>query len=62
MPMLDRLTAGDEAAKAELIRAQPIGRLGKPEEIADALLWLCNSRASLALGYALSVDGGYSAQ
>lgn len=61
-PMLDGLTAGDEAAKAELIKAQPIGRLGKPEEIADALLGLCSSRASLVLGHALSVAGGYSAQ
>ncbi|MFT8417557.1 MAG: glucose 1-dehydrogenase [Acetobacter sp.] len=61
-PMLEGLTGGNEAAKAELIKAQPIGRLGKPEEIADAVLWLCSSRASLVLGHALSVDGGYSAQ
>lgn len=61
-PMLESLTGGDDATKAELLKAQPIGRLGKPEEIADAVLWLCSSRASLVLGHALSVDGGYSAQ
>lgn len=35
-PMLDGLSGGDEAAKAELIKAQPIGRLGRPEKIANA--------------------------
>lgn len=60
--MLDWLTGGDETVKAELVKAQPIGRLGKPEEIAAAVLWLCSSEASLVLGHALSVDGGYSAQ
>ncbi|KXV75474.1 oxidoreductase [Acetobacter malorum] len=61
-PMLDWLTGGDATVKAELVKAQPIGRLGKPEEIAAAVLWLCSSDASLVLGHALSVDGGYSAQ
>ncbi|AVZ26834.1 short-chain dehydrogenase/reductase SDR (plasmid) [Zymomonas mobilis subsp. mobilis ZM4 = ATCC 31821] len=61
-PMLDELTDGDKTAKAELAKTQPIGRLGKPEEIADAVLWLCSSRASLVLGHAFSIDGGYSAQ
>lgn len=61
-PMLDGLTGGDATVKAELVKAQPIGRLGKPEEIAAAVLWLCSSDASLVLGHALPVDGGYSAQ
>ncbi|WP_197461270.1 SDR family oxidoreductase [Acetobacter malorum] len=61
-PMLDWLTGGDATVKAELVKAQPIGRLGKPEEIAAAVLWLCSSEVSLVLGHALSVDGGYSAQ
>lgn len=61
-PMLDGLNDGDKAAKAELIKAQPIRHLGSPEEIADAVLWLCSSRASLMLGQTLFVDGGYSAQ
>jgi NAD(P)-dependent dehydrogenase (short-subunit alcohol dehydrogenase family) len=37
---------------------QPNGRLGKPEEIADAVLWLCSPGASLMLGHALAIDGG----
>lgn len=61
-PMLDGLTGGDKAAREELIKPQPIGRLGRPEEIAKAVLWLCSSDASFVLGHALAVDGGYSAQ
>ena len=40
----------------------PIGRLGRPEEIAAAALWLCSSGSSLVVGVALPVDGGYTAQ
>jgi len=37
----------------------PMGRMGKPEEIADAVLWLCSSAASYVTGQSISVDGGY---
>jgi NAD(P)-dependent dehydrogenase (short-subunit alcohol dehydrogenase family) len=37
----------------------PMGRMGKPEEIADAVLWLCSSGASYITGQSISVDGGY---
>ena len=44
------------------IDKQPIGRLGRPEEVAAAVLWLCSPGASLVVGHGLPVDGGYTAQ
>ncbi len=41
---------------------EPIGRMGTPEEIADAVIWLCSARASFVTGQALAVDGGWVAQ
>jgi NAD(P)-dependent dehydrogenase (short-subunit alcohol dehydrogenase family) len=41
---------------------QPIGRVGRPEEIGDAVLWLCSAGGSLMLGHALAVDGGLTAR
>lgn len=42
--------------------AQPGGRLGKPEEIAEAAVWLCSDAASFVTGLPMPVDGGYMAQ
>lgn len=57
-PMIDRLakTAPDLAA------GEPIGRAGKPEEIANAVVWLCSDEASFVTGHAMVVDGGWTAQ
>jgi NAD(P)-dependent dehydrogenase (short-subunit alcohol dehydrogenase family) len=38
---------------------QPVGRLGKPEEVAQAVLWLCSEKSSFLVGAELPVDGGY---
>lgn len=57
-PMVDRLLAADPKAEAAFAAMEPIGRFGKPEEIADAAVWLCSSRASFVVGHALVVDGG----
>ena len=51
----------DPAAMAEFLKGQPIGRMGRPEEVAEAVLWLCSDAASLVLGVALPVDGGFVA-
>jgi NAD(P)-dependent dehydrogenase (short-subunit alcohol dehydrogenase family) len=47
-----------EAMNAMVLAQQPIGRWGQPEEIANAVVWLCSPGASLMLGHALVVDGG----
>ncbi len=52
------VVAGDEQAYAELAKNVPIGRAGRPEEIASVVLWLCSTGASYVVGQALTVDGG----
>jgi NAD(P)-dependent dehydrogenase (short-subunit alcohol dehydrogenase family) len=51
----------DPAAMKEFLKEQPIGRMGQPEEVAAAVLWLCSPAASFVLGVALPVDGGFVA-
>ena len=46
----------------EAAKNQPIGRLGRADGIATAVLWLCSPAASFVLGVALPVDGGYTAR
>ncbi len=60
-PMSDQMiAAGQGEALDAMLKEVPIGRLGRAEEIADAVLWLCSSAASLVIGHALVVDGGYT--
>src|ERR1700736_2291361 len=58
--MLNRFT-GDAERKAGLISTVPLGRVGEPDEIANAIVFLCSDRASFISGPVLSVDGGKSA-
>lgn len=59
-PMLHRSTPGDELA--EYVEQTPQRRVGKPEEIASAVLWLCSEGAAFVTGTTIVVDGGFSAQ
>jgi len=52
------VVSGDEQAYNEIAKSVPIGRAGRPEEIASVVLWLCSSGASYVVGHALTVDGG----
>lgn len=60
-PMVQDMLAGQPDAMAGIMKEQPIGRLGRAEEIAAAVLWLCSPSASFVIGAALPVDGGFTA-
>jgi NAD(P)-dependent dehydrogenase (short-subunit alcohol dehydrogenase family) len=57
-PMLEGFMGGDETVERMMTKTVPLGRLGRPEEIAEAVLWLCSDAASFVIGHALAVDGG----
>jgi NAD(P)-dependent dehydrogenase (short-subunit alcohol dehydrogenase family) len=61
-PMLADMIAKGELTVDDAETGQPIGRLGRGDEIAAAVLWLCSAGASFVLGVALPVDGGYTAR
>jgi NAD(P)-dependent dehydrogenase (short-subunit alcohol dehydrogenase family) len=60
--MVDRLAAGMDMKKDDLTTFHPIGRLGRVEEVAEAVLWLCSGKASFVTGHSLIVDGGFTAR
>lgn len=61
-PMVSRLTGERPGMFEKIATAEPIGRVGKPEEIAESVVWLCSDLASFVTGHAMSVDGGIVAQ
>jgi NAD(P)-dependent dehydrogenase (short-subunit alcohol dehydrogenase family) len=60
-PMADEMIAEGQGPElnAMLNTYVPMGRMGRPEEIADAVLWLCSSASSYVTGQSISVDGGF---
>ncbi|MGJ0184398.1 SDR family NAD(P)-dependent oxidoreductase [Corynebacterium glyciniphilum] len=59
-PMVSGMLESQADAMAEILRDQPIGRLGEAEEVAAAAVWLCSPAASFVVGAVLPVDGGYT--
>jgi NAD(P)-dependent dehydrogenase (short-subunit alcohol dehydrogenase family) len=57
-PMLEGFMGGDPAIERAMANSAPIGRLARPEEIAQAMVWLLSDAASFMVGHALAVDGG----
>jgi NAD(P)-dependent dehydrogenase (short-subunit alcohol dehydrogenase family) len=56
--MMQRFTGGTAEGRDRVIAQEPIGRMGTPEEIAAAVLWLCSDAAAFVIGHAMVVDGG----
>jgi NAD(P)-dependent dehydrogenase (short-subunit alcohol dehydrogenase family) len=61
-PMVEHMLANEAGAMEEMMKVVPMGRLGRSEEIADTVLWLCSSKSSFITGQAIAVDGGYTVQ
>ena len=61
-PMMGRITGHKPHRAERMASSEPIGRMGSPEEIAEAVVWLCSDAASFVTGHAMSVDGGLVAQ
>jgi NAD(P)-dependent dehydrogenase (short-subunit alcohol dehydrogenase family) len=60
--MIERITGGDPALESQFTEMEPVKRMGRPEEIAEAVLWLCSDAASFVTGHAMVIDGGIVAQ
>jgi NAD(P)-dependent dehydrogenase (short-subunit alcohol dehydrogenase family) len=60
--MFEQGTYGKEEVKAQVVELHPIGRVGQPQEVASAVLWLFSNGASFVIGQSLAVDGGYTVQ
>ncbi len=60
--MFQRFAGEQPEFRDQMTALHPIGRIGKPEEIADAAIWLSSSKSSFVTGHSLLVDGGFTAQ
>jgi NAD(P)-dependent dehydrogenase (short-subunit alcohol dehydrogenase family) len=61
-PMVERVLDRGVFDEQRVIESEPVRRMGKPEEIAETVLWLCSDAASFVTGVPMPVDGGYIAQ
>jgi NAD(P)-dependent dehydrogenase (short-subunit alcohol dehydrogenase family) len=57
-PMMQRFSGGTAEGRERVIAQEPVGRMGKPEEIAATVIWLCSDAASFVVGHAMVIDGG----
>lgn len=57
-PMMDRFSGGTPEGRGRVVAQEPVGRMGRPDEIAAAVLWLCSDAAAFVTGHAMVVDGG----
>ncbi len=60
--MIDRVTGKDKVVEKQYEDMEPVGRMGAPEEVAEAVMWLCSESASFVTGVSLPVDGGWIAR
>src|SRR5207302_6046690 len=60
-PMMQRFTGGTSEGEQRVIAQEPVGRMGMPEEIAAAVVWLCSDSAAFVVGHAMVIDGGQTA-
>ena len=58
--MIDRITGNDKEVEKQFTAMEPVGRMGEPEEVAEAVIWLCSDAASFVTGVAIPVDGGFT--
>ena len=61
-PLVERIICNLPEREEQYLAAQPIGRMGEPEELAEAVVWLCSDAASFVTGHAFPVDGGFVAR
>ncbi len=54
--------ANNPGAEERYVARDPMGRMGRPEEVAEAVVWLCSDSASFVTGHTMAVDGGMVAQ
>jgi NAD(P)-dependent dehydrogenase (short-subunit alcohol dehydrogenase family) len=59
--MIDRVTGKDKTVEKAYEDMEPVGRMGSPAEVAEAIVWLCSDAASFVTGHAMAVDGGWIA-
>jgi NAD(P)-dependent dehydrogenase (short-subunit alcohol dehydrogenase family) len=59
--MIERVFGDTSEGHQAILDQEPIGRMGQPQEIAAAVLWLCSEEAAFAIGHAMVVDGGQTA-
>jgi len=61
-PMVARMVDSGGMNEQEFLAAEPVGRMGRPEEIGEGVVWLLSEAASFVTGHSMSIDGGFVAR